>query len=161
MSLKVHGYFYGFINTIMKINEVTNPLNKYLAIVRVKNSQIKTTIEAESSSNATQLLGKMYGEKNVISVTHTKLDEEVNLEPIPSDIKHERIINDLTNKITNYANKLRPTQSDMNIALKRYKTKQKRVNLELEKQQHLNMLRANKLISIQLKLKLRCKSNGI
>ena len=83
----------------------------------------------------------MYGEKNVVSVTHIKLDEQFKLEPIPSDVKHERIINDLTNKITNYANRLRPTQHDMNIALKRYKSKQKRVNVELEKQQHLMMLR--------------------
>jgi hypothetical protein len=124
----------------MKINEVINPLNKYLAIVRVKNSQVKTTVEAESSSQAMLLLGKMYGEKNVISVTHIKLDEQVKLEPIPSDVKHERIINDLTNKITNYGNRLRPSQSDMNLALKRYRSKQKRVNLELEKEQHLMML---------------------
>ena len=124
----------------MKINEVINPLNKYLAIVRVKNSQVKTSVEAESSSQAMLLLGKIYGEKNVMSVTHIKLDEQVKLEPIPSDMKHERIINDLTNKITNYANRLRPTQHDMNIALKRYKSKQKRVNLELEKEQNLMML---------------------
>lgn len=125
----------------MKINEVISSLNKYLAVVRVKNSQVKTTIEAESNTQAMLLLGKMYGEKNVVSVTHIKLDEQVTVEPIPSDVKHERIIRDLTNKITNYANRLRPTQHDMNIALKRYRTKQKRVNLELEKRQHLNMLR--------------------
>ena len=86
------------------------------------------------------LLGKIYGEKNVMSVTHIKLDEQVKLEPIPSDVKHERIISDLTNKITNYANRLHPTQRDMNIALKRYQSKQKRVNLELEKEQNLMML---------------------
>jgi hypothetical protein len=127
----------------MRINEVISSLNKYLATVRVKNSQVKTTVEAESSSQAMLLLGKLYGEKNVMSVTHIKLDEQVKLEPIPSDVKHELIISDLTKKITNYANRLRPTQHDMNIALKRYKTKQKRVNLELEKQQHLNMLRSS------------------
>lgn len=125
----------------MKINEVISSLNKYLAILRVKNSQVKTTVEAESSSQAMLLLGKMYGEKNVMSVTHINLDEQVKLEPIPSDVKHERIISDLTNKITNYANRLRPSQHDMNIALKRYRSKQKRVNLELEKQQHLNLMR--------------------
>jgi hypothetical protein len=125
----------------MKINEVISSLNKYLATVRVKNSQVKTTVEAESSSQAMLLLGKLYGEKNVMSVTHIKLDEQVKLDHIPSDVKHERIIRDLTNKITNYANRLRPTQHDLNIALKRYRSKQKRVNLELEKQQHLNMLR--------------------
>ena len=125
----------------MKINEVISSLNKYLAIVRVKNSQVKTIVEAESSSQAMLLLGKIYGEKNVMSVMHIKLDEQVKLVPIPSDVKHERIISDLTNKITNYANRLRPTQHDMDIALKRYRSKQKRVNLELDKQQHLNMLR--------------------
>ena len=124
----------------MKINEVINSINKYLAIVRVKNSQVKTTVEAESSSQAMLLLGKIYGEKNVMSVTHIKLDEQVKLEPIPSDVKHEKIISNLTNKITNYANRLRPTQHDMNIALKRYKSKQKRVNLELEKEQNFMML---------------------
>ena len=124
----------------MKINEVISSLNKYLAVVSVKNSQVKTTVEAESSSQAMLLLGKIYGEKNVMSVTHIKLDEQVKLEPIPSDIKHERIISDLTNKITNYANRLRPSQRDMNLALKRYKSKQKRVNLELEKEQNLMML---------------------
>ena len=124
----------------MKINEVISSLNKYLAVVSVKNSQVKTTVEAESSSQAMLLLGKLFGEKNVISVTHIKLDEQVKLEPIPSYVKHERIIRNLTNKITNYANRLRPTQHDMNIALKRYKSKQKRVNLELERQQHLMML---------------------
>ena len=129
----------------MKINEVISSLNKYLAIVRVKNSQVKTTVEAESSSEAMLLLGKMYGEKNVMSVTHIKLDEQVKLEPIPSDVKHERIIRNLTNKITNYANRLRPTQRDMNIALRRYRTKQKRVNLELEKQQYLNNLHSQVL----------------
>ena len=125
----------------MKINEVISSLNKYLVIVRVKNSQVKTTVEAESSSQAVLLLGRLYGVNNVISVTHIKLDEQVKLELIPSDVKHERIISNLTNKITNYANRIRPTQHDMNIALKRYRTKQKRVNLELEKQQHLMMLR--------------------
>jgi hypothetical protein len=78
-----------------------------------------------------------------MSVTHIKLDEQVKLEPIPSDVKNELIIQNLTNKITNYANRLRPSQHDMNIALKRYKTKQKRVNLELEKQQHLKTLRSS------------------
>ena len=127
----------------MKINEVISSLNKYLAIVRVKNSQVKTTVEAESSSQAMLLLGKTYGDKNVISVTHIKLDEQIKLEPIPSDVKHERIISDLTKKITNYSNRLRPNQRDINIALNRYKTKQKRVNLALEKQKHLSLLRSS------------------
>ena len=127
----------------MKIFEIISSLNKYLATVRVKNSQVKTTVEAESSSQAMLLLGKTYGDKNVISVTHIKLDEQIKLEPIPSDVKHERIISDLTKKITNYSNRLRPNQRDINIALNRYKTKQKRVNLALEKQKHLSLLRSS------------------
>ena len=76
----------------MKINEVVRSLNKYLAIVRIKNSQVKTTIEAESNNQALMLLGKVYGEKNVVSVAHIKLDEHVSVEPIATDLKHERII---------------------------------------------------------------------
>ena len=44
----------------MRINEVVSPLKKYLVTVRVSGAMAKTLIDAESSSHATLLLGKIY-----------------------------------------------------------------------------------------------------
>ena len=51
----------------MRINEVVSPLKKYLATVRVSGTMAKTLIDAESSSHAILLLGKIYGKSNVVS----------------------------------------------------------------------------------------------
>jgi hypothetical protein len=62
----------------MRINEVTSPLNKFIATVRVKGTQARTLIDAESASHARLMLEKQYGEKNVVSVSHIKLLDEQN-----------------------------------------------------------------------------------
>jgi hypothetical protein len=47
----------------------------------------------------------------------------------------------LTSQITQNANKLKPTQKDIEIAVNRYKTNQKRANREYEKQLRLISVR--------------------
>ena len=125
----------------MRINEVVTPLKKYLATVRVSGSMAKTLIDAESTSHATLLLGKMYGKSNVVSVTCVHLDETLIAQPLPSQVKHSEVINNLTSQITKNANKLQPTQKDVEIAINRYKTNQKRANREYEKNKRLRSLR--------------------
>jgi len=122
----------------MRINEVVSPLKKYLATVKVSGIMAKTLIDAESSSYATLLLGKMYGKSNVVSVTCVNLDETLIAQPLPSQIKHSEVINNLTSQITKQANKLKPTQKDVEIAVNRYKTNQKRANREYQKQLRLS-----------------------
>jgi hypothetical protein len=122
----------------MRINEVVSPLKKYLATVRVSGTMAKTLIDAESSSQANLLLGKLYGKSNVISVTCVHLDETLIPQPLPSQIKHAEIINNLTSQITRNANKLQPTQKDIEIAVNRYKTNQKRVNRGYQKKLKVN-----------------------
>ena len=52
----------------MKINEITNTLKTYRASVKLNNgSWVKTSVEAENSSHATQLLKHLY--LSVSSVT--------------------------------------------------------------------------------------------
>jgi len=51
----------------MRLNEFSS-LNKYLASVKVQGSLIKTSIHAESQTQARLLLGKLYGKDNVQSV---------------------------------------------------------------------------------------------
>ena len=122
----------------MRIDEVVNPLKKYLATVRVSGAMAKTLIDAESSSQATLLLGKMYGKNNVVSVTTVHLDETLIPQPLPSQEKHNEVINNLTKQITQNANKLRPTKRDIQIAVDRVKTNQKRANREYEQKMRIN-----------------------
>lgn len=125
----------------MRINEVVSPLKKYLATVRVSGTMAKTLIDAESSSHAILLLGKIYGKSNVVSVTCIHLDETLIAQPLPSQAKHSEVINNLTSQITQNANKLKPTQKDIEIAVNRYKTNQKRANREYQKQLRLSSVR--------------------
>ena len=125
----------------MRINEVVNPLKKYLATVRVSGTMAKTMIDAESSSQAILLLGKLYGKNNVVSVTSVHLDETLIPQPFPSQEKHNEVINNLTKQITQNANKLRATKRDIQIAVDRYKTNQKRANLEYDKKMRINSWR--------------------
>jgi len=125
----------------MRINEVISPLKKYLATVRVSGTMAKTLIDAESSSHATLLLGKIYGKSNVVSVSCVHLDETLIAQPLPNQVKHSEVINNLTSQITSNANKLQPTQKDLEIAVNRYKTNQKRANREYEKNRRLRPLR--------------------
>lgn len=125
----------------MRINEVISPLKKFIATVSVKGTQAKTMIDAESQSQARLLLGKQYGEKNVVSVSHINLDEQQTITATPSQIKHEKVVNYLTNKITRIKNRPKVTQQDIHTAVERYKTRQKRANLELEKQHELQQAR--------------------
>ncbi len=87
------------------------------------------------------MLEKQYGEKNVVSVSHINLKEDADISITPSQIKHERIIKFLTQKLSRYANKLRPTRQDYEAAIKRYITKQKRANLEFDQQQKIQQMR--------------------
>ena len=125
----------------MRINEVVSPLKKYLVTVRVSGTMAKTLIDAESSSHATLLLGKMYGKSNVVSVTCVHLDETLIAQPLPSQVKHSEVINNLTSQITMNANKLRPTKKDLEIAINNYKISQKRANREYEDKRRLRSLR--------------------
>ena len=125
----------------MRINEVVCPLKKYLATVRVSGTMAKTLIDAESSSHAILLLGKLYGKSNVVSVTCVHLDETLIAQPLPTQVKHDEVINNLTKQITQNANKLKPTQKDIEIAVNRYKTNQKRANREYQKQLRLSSIR--------------------
>ena len=127
----------------MRLNEFSSPLNKFLVTVKVHGTSVKTLIHAESQSQARLLLGKQYGEKNVVSVSHIHLDEQVIAQPIASQIKHERLVKWLTNKLTLSNNRPRFNQQDVHKAVERYKIRQKRANLEVEKQQALSQSRGS------------------
>jgi hypothetical protein len=125
----------------MQINEVISPLKKFIATVKVKGSQARTIIDAESARQARLMLEKQYGEKNVISVSQNKLDEQQTVNAVPYDSQHEKMVRYLTNKITSIKNSPRFTQQDVHKAVERYKLRQKRVNLEFDQQQKIQQMR--------------------
>jgi hypothetical protein len=125
----------------MRINEVTSPLKKFIATVSVKGTKARTLIDAESASQARLMLEKQYGEKNVVSVSHIKLDEQQTVNAVPYDLQHEKMVRYLTKKITRIKNRPHFTNQDVHKAVERYKLRQKRANLELEQQQKIQQMR--------------------
>ena len=87
------------------------------------------------------MLEKQYGEKNVVSVSHIKLDEQQTVNAVPYDLQHEKMVRYLTNKITRIKNRPHFTNQDVHKAVERYKLRQKRANLELEQQQKIQQMR--------------------
>lgn len=57
--------------------------------------------------------------------------------PVADQVRHERVIRKLTTLMTRNSNLPHATQADINTAIKRCKTNQKRVNFEYEQQQKL------------------------
>lgn len=67
----------------------------------------------------------------------------VSATPIPDQLKRERNIRKLTKQLLRKSNIPNPTQDEFNDAIERYKTIQKRVDLEFEKKSNLLWLRNN------------------
>ncbi len=61
----------------MKINEIANTLKSYRATVKLNNGAwVKTSVEAENSSHATQLLKHLYlSVSSVTELTEDAIDE--------------------------------------------------------------------------------------
>ena len=53
----------------MLITEIINPLKTFLAQIRVHGSAVRTTIQADSLTQARAMLLHIYGQANVMSVT--------------------------------------------------------------------------------------------
>lgn len=60
----------------MKINEITNTLKTFVATVKVNGTSIKTSINAENSSHARLLLQRLYGSRNVSSLSESSSELE-------------------------------------------------------------------------------------
>ena len=126
----------------MRLYEFSSKIKTYIARVKLKNgSTVTATERTESLSYARQIFNHKYGENNVSSVSHLYLDEQKTIKATPSQLKHEKIVNYLTNKITRIKNRPKVTQQDVRKAVERYKTRQKRANLELQKQQEIAQAR--------------------
>jgi phage shock protein A len=78
-----------FINTSMKINEIANTLKTYRACVKLNNGAwVKTSVEAENSSHATQLLKHLYlSVSSVTELTHEDALDEATTTKTPQQLQ--------------------------------------------------------------------------
>ena len=60
------------LNTIMRIDEFTNPLKRFLVQVRARGTMIRTTVEADNRTQACAMLAHLYGLENIVSVTQAQ-----------------------------------------------------------------------------------------
>ncbi len=81
--------FLRFINTSMKINEIANMLKTYRANVKLNNGAwVKTSVEAENSSHATQLLKHLYlSVASVIELTEEDTLDEATRTKTPQQLQ--------------------------------------------------------------------------
>jgi hypothetical protein len=52
----------------MRLNEFTSPLNKYLITVKINGVSVKSFIDAKTHKQASLMLGKIFGTKNIQSI---------------------------------------------------------------------------------------------
>ena len=90
----------------MKINEVTNIPQTYLAIVRValRDSSVtaRTTITADTVQQARAMLTRMYGEGNVLSINQVMSEDQDMTEGTKTLSPQELQVKSLADKAEDY-----------------------------------------------------------
>jgi regulation of enolase protein 1 (concanavalin A-like superfamily) len=79
----------------MKINEITNSLKSYTARVKLNNgSWVKTSVEAENTSQALQLLKHLYlSVSSVTELTHEDALDEATATKTPQQLQVQSLAN--------------------------------------------------------------------
>ena len=99
---------------MMKINEITNPLPLFHALVRAKTSlatmTLKTAIHVEGPTQARQLLTAIYGEGSVQSITQGMTEGTKTLSPQELQVKS------LADKSKQFAQQAKATKARQQVA---------------------------------------------
>ena len=90
----------------MKINEVTNIPQTYLAIVRVvlrdSSMTARTTVTADTFQQARMILSRIYGEGNVLNINQVMAEEEEVTEATKTLSPQELQVKALSDKAEDY-----------------------------------------------------------
>jgi hypothetical protein len=139
----------------MKITEIVNSVQCYVATVRIKRGKTttsaKTIIHAESFTQARNLLSTMYGDDSVISVnkvSESDLNETVPNRTIPRPTQtqaakpiprvlptaytHKLAQNALLIQMKRNALQVKPTIDDLRAAKDKFEGEQKRIDREYQ-----------------------------
>jgi hypothetical protein len=131
----------------MKIIEILENINCYLAIIKLqsnkKNTTAKTIINADGLYQAKALLNSMYGEGSVISITRItekQIHEAVTANTqsqsvsdlLPTRYKHNLAKKALLRLMKRNSLNIKPTIDDLKSASNELNVQKKRVNREYE-----------------------------
>lgn len=131
----------------MKISEIFENINCYLAIIKLQsnktNTTAKTVIYADGLYQAKALLTLMYGDGSVLSITRLtekQIHEAVTANAqsqsistlLPTSYKHNLAKKALLRLMKRNSLKIKPTIDDLKSAYSDFDTEQKRVNREYE-----------------------------
>jgi hypothetical protein len=94
----------------MRYNEFRNTLNTFTATVRVvtKSSSltVRTTVDAETQSQAAAILKRLFGEENVLNVVQ-KISEQGKTRVLSSDELRVKSLADQSNRLKQQEKKLK------------------------------------------------------
>jgi hypothetical protein len=109
-----------FINTRMKINEVTNIPLTYLATVRVVlrngSTTARTTISADTVQQAKLMLTRMYGNDNVLNINQVMSEHEDMTEGAKTLSPQELQVKSLSDKAQQYKEQAKAMKARQQIA---------------------------------------------
>ena len=108
------------INTIMKINDVTNFPQTYLATVRVvlrdSSMTARTTITADTVQQAKLMLTRIYGVSNVLNITLTMNEDEEVTEATKTLSPQELQVKALADKAEDYKQQAKAMKARQQMA---------------------------------------------
>jgi hypothetical protein len=135
---------------LVKITEIVNGIYCFSATIRAKrgksSTNVKTIVFADGISQARALLGAMYGDENVVSVspiTDNQMNEtipsrEKSVVPrvprvLPTEYAHDLAKKALLNQMKRNSLQVKPSLDDLKAARSDFEAEQKRVNREYDK----------------------------
>jgi hypothetical protein len=144
----------------VKITEIVNGINCFSATIRAtrgkSSTTVKTVVFADGISRARAMLGAMYGEENVVSVSRISEnqineanlippDQAVNPRVLANQRKEDIIQKLLLKQLKQNALHVKPTIDDLKVAQSDFEIEQKRVNREYANNQKWAEIRKRKL----------------
>jgi hypothetical protein len=110
----------------MRIDEVINPLKTFLAQIRAKGLTVRTTIQADSLSQARAILAHVYGRENVQNVIQlaSMTNETATIKP---ETPAQARVKSLADQAANLKKQEKVARAQ--IALKRAQARMQKANL--------------------------------
>ena len=109
-----------FINTLMKINEVTNTPQTYMATVRVVlrdgSTTARTTVTADTFQQARLILTRIYGEGNVLGLSQLMSEEEKMTETTKTLSQQELQVKALSDKAAQFKQQAKMVKARQQMA---------------------------------------------
>jgi len=96
----------------MKINEITNTLKTYIAVIKLRNgSTAKTSIQADDTNHARLLLHNMHGNNTVLSISEVSALTNETTKVLSASELQVKSLADKSKQLNQQAKQLKARQS--------------------------------------------------